>query len=504
MTEQKQRNRPDWRRKGPDGKWLGKPKPAYAPKWRLEDMCLPQQLAFINDPAPFVTACCSRRAGKTFACARDLVNTAIRYNNVVCGYITLTARLAKRIIWRELEQLNTDYELGAVFNKVELTMTFPNGSIIYVSGCSDASEVDKFLGVPLKLLYLDEAQAFKSFIADLLDRAIGPALLDHQGSLKLIGTPGFVKNGYFWDAIDNKEFTHHSWTYWDNTYLPFLQKGITHEQALDRVLKQRGVDINDPTIQREYFGRWVVDDKARVFLYDPTKNNFMQESDLANFVIGVDIGFHDADAIAVIGWRNHDKTAYLEEEIVVPQQGVTELAEQLETLIKRYNPMRVVMDTGGLGRKIAEELRKRFALPIVAAEKTRKQEYIELLNDAMRTERFKARKKSRFATDSFIVEWDQERSTPDRRVVKADPHSDICDAVLYGFRESLHWLEDAKKEKRVINSRADWVKYSQQLAEENLQKQIDQQNEDKSFQMQMDAMFAEEDPVNAILNRRKK
>ena len=157
------------------------------------------------------------------------------------------------------------------------------------------------------------------------------------------------------------------------------------------------------------------------------------------YVIGVDVGFEDADAIAVIGWRKEAPNAYLVAEHIASHQGITELALRIESLIKRYNPMSVVMDTGGLGKKIAEELRKRYALPIKAAEKTRKFEYLELLDDALRQRSFFAKKSSRFKDDSFLLEWDKDKSNGDRRVVSDAYHSDIIDAVLYGFREAMQW-----------------------------------------------------------------
>jgi hypothetical protein len=186
-----------------------------------------------------------------------------------------------------------------------------------------------------------------------------------------------------------------------------------------------------------------------VFRYNDQLNDFQtlpQINGEWSYCLGVDIGFDDADAIAVIGWNEKAKEAYLVEEVVKNKQGISELAAQLGELIKRYNPTKVVMDTGGLGKKIAEEIRIRFALPISPAEKARKFEYIELLNDALRTKRFFARKSSRFAEDSKLVEWDRDDQDPDGKPkIKDTFHSDICDAVLYAFRESCHWLWEPEK-----------------------------------------------------------
>ena len=102
-----------------------------------------------------------------------------------------------------------------------------------------------------------------------------------------------------------------------------------------------GVEITHPKIQRECYGRWVVDTESLIFQYDATKNHFEQTPTLDGkweYVIGVDIGHDDADAIAVIGWHPKLKEAYLIEELVKAKQGITELADQLDKFIKTYDP----------------------------------------------------------------------------------------------------------------------------------------------------------------------
>ena len=104
----------------------------------------------------------------------------------------------------------------------------------------------------------------------------------------------------------------------------------------------------------------------------------------------------------------------------------------------------MVMDAGALGKKIQEELRMRHGLNIEAAEKTRKVEFIELLNDDLRTEKFKAFKNSLFEEDCMLVQWDKDSRirNPERPKISDSYHSDICDAVLYALREGRHYLSE--------------------------------------------------------------
>src|ERR1017187_7635851 len=106
-------------------------------KFTLENFLFDQQLAFVRDEAPFKVAVCSRRSGKTIACAAHLIHTAITNPDTISLYITLSRNNAKKLIWREIIKFNETYKLGGIPDISELSMTFPNKSVIYISGCKD-------------------------------------------------------------------------------------------------------------------------------------------------------------------------------------------------------------------------------------------------------------------------------------------------------------------------------------------------------------------------------
>ena len=135
--------------------------PKVESNFKLEDYLFKEQLDFVKDPSPYKTAVCSRRSGKTISCAAHLVHTAISFSDINCLYITLSRVSGKKIIWKELLKLNKIYNLGARVDNTELSLSFPNGSSIYVSGAKDQTEIEKFRGLALKLVYVDESQSFK-------------------------------------------------------------------------------------------------------------------------------------------------------------------------------------------------------------------------------------------------------------------------------------------------------------------------------------------------------
>lgn len=425
-------------------------------KFDLEDYLFDKQLAFVRDPAPFATAVCSRRAGKTVACAWDMIDTCHRIEGAVCLYITLTRDNAKKIVWKELKEINRSLGLGAKINETELSMYFPTWkSTIYLSGAKDKSEIEKFRGLALALCYIDECQSFRAHIQELVDDVISKALFDFDGRLRLTGTPGPVPVGYFHSCATSAEWSNHKWTMFDNPWLE-RKSGKTALELMQRDLKRKGVSINDPSIRRECYGEWTVDLNALVVRW-ADDNHFDEVPILTHYVLGVDIGHDDADAIAVIGWNEKSPKAYLVEEFLKKGQTVTELADAIERFINIFNPVKVVMDTGGLGKKIAEELRRRRSLPVVAAEKARKFEFIELMNDALRTGNLMAKRTSQFAEDSALLEWDKDAKL-DKPKVKDTFHSDIIDAVLYAYREAMHWLYRPEEPKIKLKSKEYWDK----------------------------------------------
>ncbi len=443
--------------------------------FRLEDYLFGKQLDFVKDPSHFKAAVTTRRAGKSTSCVADLTNEAITCPNVICLYITLSRKNAKRLVWPEFKRINRRYKLGGIVNESDLTITFPNDSVIYISGASDRTEIENFRGMAIKKVYIDEGQSFPEYIRDLIDDVLGPALMDYAGTLCLIGTPGPIPAGYFYDMSNSKEWSHHFWSFFDNPFIP-LKSGKSHQELLDRELKRRGVSIDNPSIQREWFGRWVLDSDSLVFKYDSIKSSYEELPKVKwNYILGVDLGFNDADALAVLAWSEEDPTAYLVEELITRHQGVTELIEQVDVLKKKYDIAKIVVDTGGLGKKIAEELSRRYKTAVQPAEKIRKIEFIELMNDALRTGKLKAPKSSRFAQDCMRVEWDMDKSTPDKRVISSRYHSDICDSVLYSWRECYSFTHTPKVEKPKQGSKQ-WL---EELEEQALEFFLKQEENDK-------------------------
>lgn len=405
------------------------------PKFDIEEFLFKEQLAFVRDTERFATACCSVRAGKTTACAADLIDTALRFPGTTGCYITLARTSAERIVWPELKRINREYGLRAFPNEVKLSLKFPNGSLIYLFGANDEAEIEKIRGLSnVALVYLDESQSMRAHIKELVEDIVVKRLYDTNGRCRMIGTPGPILSGYYYDSCHSDQWSHHHWTMHQNPWI--LKKSGKHpDELISQDCARRGVTIDDPAIQRECFGRWKLDPNSLLLLYDATTNHY---DDLPRgrftYILGIDLGFRDSDSLSLLGFLDNSPITYLVKEIVIANQVTDELASLIIQMQKEYPISDMPTDAGGLGLKIVEDLKARYGLPLTPADKREKMANYKHLNNALRTGIFKAKKDSRFAQDCNLIERDDDKSTPDKIVVKG--HSDAVDSTLMAFKLS--------------------------------------------------------------------
>lgn len=422
-----------------------------------------KQQSLANDPHRFITACCGRRGGKTVAVAAMMLRAASKNPRRVVLYATLTRGSAKQIIWPTLKSLNAMFALGGVENETDLTLTMPNGAVIVLCGVDKRKEIEKRRGFGFALVVIDECQSIPEHVRSLVDDVIAPALADVPGRLVMIGTPSLLESGYWHECHHNANavWGHHSWTLFENPTLPGPRDTLEAECA------RRNVTADDPSIQREWFAKWVRDLLSAVFAFDQGRNTHQGlpielPAKLWRYVIAVDIGggvARDNDAISVLAYHPWSRATWLTEEHISPKQDVTGLSLAVVAIRDRLgagNVGAIVVDTGGIGAKVSEEMSRRHGLSTQAAKKADKWANIELLNAACRRGEFFALKGSQFAREAPKVEKDWDHSTPDRIAIKGHM-PDICDSVLYGYVESYAWTSRVP-ENRPAQGSEEWAK----------------------------------------------
>lgn len=419
----------------------------------------PTQNAFVNDTSRYIAVQCSRRSGKTTGLALKFFKAMESHPGSQSLYLSLTQDSARSILWPVLQEIDQQYKIGCNFVESKLEVTHPNGAKLKLMGADLKNFIKRLRGRKYPAVGIDEIQDMGPHVQSLIDDVLTPSISDYPDSwLAITGTPGPVPQGYFFDVTCANKYGYsvHGWTLLENPHMP------NPAAFIDELKEKRGWEDNNPTLLREWKNQWVLDANSLWIRYNEKVNDYqsLPKDHKWNYVLGVDLGYRDADAICAIAWSDTHKHTFLVEEKLTPKQDITALVDQVADFEKRYKPVKIMMDEGALGKKIGEEIRRRHGIPVIAADKMRKQENVELLNDALRLGTFKAKANTRFVKDSYMVQIDWDRSTPNRIVIKKHPHSDIIDAVLYAFKESYAYTHVAEPEKPKWGTR-EWAEAQQ-------------------------------------------
>lgn len=450
------------------------------PETYLNDL-FKEQREFVEDKSQYKVAICSRRAGKTHGSVAHMMMAANAKPEGAIGFLALTRTSVKRIVWNPLQEFNRKYNIGMKFNNTELTATLPNGTIIYCSGADSEKLIERFRGTKYSTVIVDEAASFSpSTLESLVDDVLDPAVMDLQGSIVIMGTPGAVPSGFFYDISTGKRsgWSLHHWTLVNNPFLPHA------EEYLNKLLKNKGWNENHPTFQREWLGRWVRDLGSLVYPYDPIKNKIDRlptyNQGEWKYILGIDFGFKDATAIVVLAYHEYDNNVYVIESEA--RNGVipSEAATWTRKLQEKYPFTKIVGDVGGLGKGYAEEMRRRFAIPVQPAQKTDKRGFQELIAGDLKSGNIKVI----HSTNKSLIEewntiqWNEERTKEDDRY-----NNHLADACLYAWRECKAYMSESMPEQTKPRHLLTEKERIQRLAEkekEDLAK-IKKKNNEDSF-----------------------
>lgn len=401
-----------------------------------DTVCFGPQRRAVESTAKRAIWKCGRRAGKTVGAAfwlLDLARTSPRGLGHL--YLTLTRINAEEIIWPTLCELNEQYSLGGIVRQGKLTIEFPGRGTVRLTGCDNDRERGKVRGKKFGAVVIDEPQNIPDrILRPLLTQDLRATLLDHGAPMRLVGTPSYVRSGYWWECYAgprSEQWEQHAWTLLDNPMLPIVAAGGSAEDALREVREEEGWTVDSPAYQREYLGMDVEDLDSLLF---EVGSQALYAADSVEgpwtTVVGVDIGHDDASAIVVLGWRKHERVVYQLSEWAERGCDVVDLAERVEATIEQWNPEAVVADTGGLGKMIAVTIQRRFGLPIIAADKGRKAEHIRLMNTALRRGELKIIEGGLCHEDSRLVRKDSEGLArgllQELPAAKGGYHSDVC------------------------------------------------------------------------------
>lgn len=393
-----------------------------------------QQEALFYDTSPFVAAFCTRRAGKTDCASRKLIDMSMAHPDLPVDYICITGDQAARNMEAELDKLVAKHDLPYTKKTIHQAKRYCHreGGYIRLVGCKDTSELGKFRGGKLAGAIIDEAQDFREdLLPQLVYDALQPKLSDVGAQLWLSGTPGPLPEGMWFDVTtgegEQPQWPTHSWSVIDNPYHPW---GLAQIEAF---AEARGWALDHPTIQREYFGRWVLDTAALIYEFDPQKNYYDElPPGKPVYWLGIDLGWTDATAFTLTANIPGTPEVYVVRSYGKSHLVVDDIAREIEALKAAY-PIggRIVADTGGLGKSMVESLKKTYGIQMRAAEKRDKAANIRTVQNALATGNLKVHPEhaKQLLSEAKKLPWNEKHS--DHHPSRPDH---CTDALLYSFR----------------------------------------------------------------------
>jgi hypothetical protein len=210
---------------------------------------------------------------------------------------------------------------------------------------------------------------------------------------------------------------------------------------LDGLMAKKGWTLDTPLVKREYFGQWCRSEEHQVYLYSRGRNRIDDAPKNLTYVIGCDVGWTDAKSIAVLGFDpNQSKKIYIVEKFEKSNLLISDYGVKLKQMSEKYNPMCIVMDSGGGGADIAAEVNARHILAIKPAKKTSKYDYIEFLNADFVAGNILNVVDSE--DDPLEIEYENHLWKDKIKRVEGDTDNHIADAVLYAYRECFAYTHE--------------------------------------------------------------
>jgi hypothetical protein len=416
---------------------------------------------------------CPRKVGKSYLAMVVAICGCLRGRDKNWVIIGLTRPSIQAIYWKALQTLNKELELGCHFQHTALVMNFPNGSTLSITGAENRAEIEKLRGPAYDGVIVDECKSFNAVIFhELVFDVLGPALKKARGPLLIIGTPGEILQGPFYEAtatpsptrndvaINRHAFASgepvegqpetatwelHTWTQADNTATPWLW-----EEGLREKL-EAGWSDDHPTWRREYLGEWVSGDSVIVYRYIPTRHDYdpdgpgpwgLPHDGPWTLVMGVDLGSKDPSAIVVWAHSPNDPALWEVHSEVRQHQNARQLAEWIAEVDRELGqvPEARVIDSAGLGTMMVDTLADEYGLVLTPAEKKAKLDHIAIFNTDLdqAPPRIRVRRGSALGAEMAENRWLETSLGTERR--KEDPRTpnDLCDAGLYAFRFAEH------------------------------------------------------------------
>lgn len=445
------------------------PKPVTYASINFAAGSFPEQMAFVEDDSDLQYAFCTRRAAKSYSGGLKAYRKALQIPRCSVLIAGLHRDEVKRIWWEPImKPIAERLGIGIKANETELSIRLGNRSTIYLLGMdADDRQKRKALGQKFPLVLIDEAQDWLTDLNALVFAILKPAVADYNGTIGLMGTPGLVAKGLFYDVTTGKEpgWTRHEWDTYQNTSVdPHDGKRMCDkwDSEIKKLIATKGRAIEDtPWFQRNYRKKWVVDEDAKVYRYLAGRNDHdglptHSRGEWA-FVLGVDLGHTDQTSFEVAAYHTHDPVLYFVESHAESGLDLTDVANRAKALDRKFHFSAWVVD--GSNKQAVEEMRRRHDIPWQPANKTGKAEFIDLMNAEFIAGCIKLNPETcrSMVSDYGGLIWDQKKlKATGTREEHPGCSNHSADGGLYAWRYCYQYMAEPLPREPIQRNSAEW------------------------------------------------
>lgn len=408
-------------------------------------------LRYAADESQWQHVMCARQSAKSTTGDGILFDNAKkrpRSNNVLLG---LKGTAVRRNNWAPIWKQHISSRYGIpkrCNNETGMLCTLDNGSRVIFAGTDDYEHVLTYLGNNLDggVFIIDEAQDQKDSVLDPLLDKILPPMMSPTTRVILSGVIPDVPAGRFWrerrmvqrpgseEYVPSGEgpYSLHNWGRAANVHTPLAM------QQLAKFLLDRGLAVDDPLIQRDWFGRAIFDEAARAFRYVAARNGYHEipadiRARLTSFAVGIDPGAFDRTAIVVVGW-GEGTGLWVVEEWVTDRNADTmwsQIGAQLGRIQKAYRPGWYYADFGG-SKMTLDVFGRDHGVPVVhAAKKSDRRGQVDRANDLFARGEAHVPIGSALEGDLVKTQWDKDARQRGLFEWSGHNHPDVGDAFRY-------------------------------------------------------------------------
>lgn len=397
------------------------------------------QKDLIIDLSKRITLLCGRRAGKSYGLSGMAVNHCRTGSDTINNYkkprrvaiIGLTKEKCADVFWLPIINFANSTKMKYKEDSSKYQITFENGATINLFGNNSKAEREKIRGTEYSLIIIDEAQSQHSLeylVTDILE----PIIVGRDSQIVLSGTGSLTGYGKWADVTTGDEassWKHYTATMEQNPTIP------NHEDALRRVLEEKGWTVDNITYQREYLAKNVIDTTRIVFhtihYYEDVPEDFIA----TGAIVGVDYGFSDYNAFAAVVYNN--ERFYLVDERKFNKASVTDIvnvAREINDFILKNYKVEPIFVADNSDQSISREIYNQ-GIKIYNAYKTDTQMQISRLKEWLENATILVKKNGFTDNESkqTVWKWDEEKKCVIYEIDDDYYHPDILHALRYAI-----------------------------------------------------------------------